>query len=176
MKIDVYAMPFKKLEGEEIVGYSFDVVMSHEDGKKVPLGEYAVSRGNVITGTVDYSDEEQAVSLKRIKDIIIKSGLDSIVAGAMSPQQYFWKNDISFPPSCDLTGAFDRAKKLYDSSKVVRITKEDYDKMMEFSDMLDKSPEVDVREYDGVYGRDEFDLDRMLYDDEDSDNKWSVTK
>lgn len=176
MKIDVYAMPFKKLEGEEIVGYSFDVVMSHEDGKKVPLGEYAVSRGNVITGTVDYSDEDQVVSVKRIKDIIIKSGLDDIVAGAMSPQQYFWKNDISFPPSCDLTGAFDRAKKLYDSSKVVRITKEDYDKMMEFSDMLDKSPEVDVREYDGVYGRDEFDLDRMLYDDEDSDNKGSITK
>ncbi len=176
MKIDVYAMPFKEMEGDDVVAYSFDVVMSHDDGKKAPLGEYTVTRGNMITGTIDYSDEEQAVSVKRIKDIIINSGLDGIVAGAMSPQQYFWKNDISFPPSCDLTGAFDRAKKLYDSSKVVRITKEDYDKMMEFSDMLDKSPEVDVREYDGIYGRDEFDLDKMLYDDEDSSEKNPITK
>lgn len=171
MTIDVYAMPFTALNSDEIVGYSFDVVMSHDDGKKTELGEYNVSTSNKITGQIDYEDEEGMISLNKIKDIIIGTGLDGIVSGAMDPRQYFWKKEITFPQSCDLTGAFDRAKELYDSKRVIRTTNDDYKRMMELSDMLDRNPEQDIRPYDGIYGRDEYDIEEELYDNGDKSGK-----
>lgn len=171
MKIDVYAMPFTAVNSNEIVGYSFDVVMSHDDGKKTELGEYNVSTSNKITGQIDYEDEEGMISLNKIKDIIIGTGLDGIVDGVMSPKNYFWSTEIKFPQSCDLTGAFQRADELYKSDKVKRTTKEEFETMMEISDMLDREPEFDVRPYDGFYGRDEYDEDEELYDNGDKSGK-----
>lgn len=176
MKIDVYAMPCVALNSDEIVGYSFDVVMSHIDGKKTPLGEYNVSRKNKISGSINYEDKSDISSLNKIKDIIIGTGLDNIVAGAMNPRNYFWKTEITFPKDCDLSGSFDRAKELFDSDKVIKTTVEDYMRMMELSAMIDKEPEHDIRPYDGIYGRDEFDPDEYIYDNGDTSNSSSKRK
>lgn len=170
MKIDVYAIANTALNSDELVGYSFNVVMSHDDGKKNVLGSYGVTKKDKIDGGIDYEDEEGKVSLNRIKDIIIKSGLDGIVDGAMPPENYFWSTKISFPKSVDLTGAFDRAESLFESDKVIRISHDDYLTMMDFSDRLDEEEELETYSFDGIYGSDEYDLDELLYGDQDESN------
>lgn len=174
MKIDVYGVPNIALGSDELVSYTFNVIMSHEDGKKNALGEYSVSKKDKIVGGIDYEDEDGMVSINRIKDIIIKSGLGDIVDGAMDPKNYFWNTKISFPKDVDLTGAFDRAESLFESDKVIRISHEDYMAMMDFSNKLDEDEELETYTFDGIYGSDEYDYEAFAYGDIDESDKGSM--
>lgn len=174
MKIDVYGIPNIALGSDELIGYTFNVIMSHDDGKKNSLGEYGVTKNNKISGGIDYEDEDGMVSLNRIKDIILKSGLSDIVDGAMDPKNYFWNTKISFPKDVDLTGAFDRAETLFESDKVIRISHEDYLTMMDFSNKLDEEEELETYTFDGIYGSDEYNLDDLAYEDQDESGYGSM--
>ena len=162
MKIEIYAMRDTKLNSDELVGYSFNVVMVHEDGAKSELGEYSVSTDNMIEGGISYeATEDDQMSPNRVKSIILNKGLEDIVAGAETPRKYFWKNHITFSPNDNLSGAFERAEELYNSDKVIRTTSKEYMTMMDRS-VVGTIP-----------GLEEFEFDNSPYEDSDESGKGS---
>lgn len=172
MNIKTFLVIDKK--DDNIESYSFSVVLYHNDGKIVQLGEYQVDNKDKVVGLLQpFLPSDHSIHA-RVKKVMLDSGLAEIVGDAISPDNYFLKSVTSFPPQVPLTGAFQRATKLVQEGKCEVISQDEYTKMILKSETLDDIPEHDVQVYDGIYGSDEFDYEAYVYSDlEDAAKDWN---
>lgn len=164
MKIEVYAVPYYKVNSDRMLGYTFNVIMSHSDGKKSFVGDFSVSRNNEVLGGVGPLFEINYETIEQAKKVILAYGLAEVVGGAADPRNFFWKTFVTLPPGTNLAGIFDRAKALIQGGKAIEVSQEDYDLMMEKSEMLDKEETYESQIYDGVTGSDEYDEEFASYE------------
>lgn len=158
----------------DIESYSFSVVLYHNDGKIVQLGDYQVDKNDKVVGLLNPFLPSDPSIHTRVKKVMLDSGLAEVVGDAISLDNYFGKSVTSFSPEVSLTGSFQRAAKLVQEGKCEVISQDKYNQMLLNSETLDDIPEYDVQVYDGIYGSDEFDYEAYVYSDlEDASEDWN---
>lgn len=165
MKIEVYAVPDFAFNSDEMIGYTFNVIMSHQDGMKVLVGDFSVSKKDEVLGSLDPNFEGNAQTIAQAKKIMLDNGLSEIVDGRADPRHFFWKDHIAFPIEVDMSGTFDRALAMIQSGKAIEVSEEQFELMMQNSNAVDMDESFESESYDGIYGSDEYDFDNIYYDD-----------